>query len=143
VVKKTIYPLPGGNRLTRSGTLSGPLAFSNAVRVSGGTLLFISGQLAFDEDMQLVGKGDMRAQTRQVLANLGNALSRAGASFEDVVRVQVFVTDLTEFRAIHEVRLEYFHPDHLPTSTLVQVSGLVHPDALIEIDAIAVISEST
>ena len=138
-MKKTIYPLPGGKQLAHSGSFSGPVAFSNAVRVSGGTMVFVSGQLAFDQDMQLVGKDDMRAQTRQVLANLGNALSQSGASFQDVVRVQVFVTDLTEFRAIHEVRLEYFAPDYLPASTLVQVTGLVHPDALIEMDAVAMI----
>lgn len=141
MVKKTIFPLPGGNQFARSGSLAGPVAFSNAVRVSGGgALLFVSGQLAFDHDLQLVGMGDMRAQTRQVLENIGSALSQSGATFKDVVRVQVFVTDLTDFRAIHEVRLEYFHPDHLPASTLVQVDALVHPDALIEMDAVAVIS---
>ena len=102
-------------------------------------MVFVSGQLALDHNLQLVGKGDMRAQARQVLTNLGNALSQSGASFQDVVRVQVFVTDLTEFRAIHEVRLEYFPADHLPASTLVQVAGLVHPDALIEMDAVAMI----
>ena len=138
-MKKTIYSLPLGNQLARSGSLAGPVAFSNAVRVSGGTMVFVSGQLAFDHNLQLVGKGDMRAQARQVLTNLGNALSQSGAGFQDVVRVQVFVTDLTEFRAIHEVRLEYFQTDHLPASTLVQVDGLVHPDALIEMDAVAMI----
>ena len=138
-MEKTIYPLPGGNQLARSGSLAGPVAFSNAVRVCGETMVFVSGQLAFDHNLQLVGKGDMRAQARQVLTNLGNALSQSGAGFQDVVRVQVFVTDLTEFRAIHEVRLEYFSPDHLPASTLVQVAGLVHLDALIEMDAVAMI----
>lgn len=125
--------------IAREGTFAGPVAFSNAVRTGGGDLLFVSGQLAFDGDMNIVGAGDMRTQTRQVLLNVGQALEAGGATFDDVVRVQVFVTDLSDFRAIHEVRLEFFDRDHLPASTLVQVAGLAHEDAMIEIDAVAVV----
>lgn len=140
MIQKVIYPLPAGSSLARKGPLSVQVAFSNAVKVGPCDFLFISGQLAFDEAMNLVGKGDMRAQTHQVLGNLGKVLSLAGASFESVVRIQVFVTDLTEFQVIHEVRHEYFPKDHLPASTLMEVQGLVHPDALIEIEAVAVLS---
>jgi 2-iminobutanoate/2-iminopropanoate deaminase len=134
-MQKTIYPLE--SEIAKEGTFSGPLAFANGVQVEGGKLLFVSGQLAFDDRMQIIGKGDMGAQTRQVLENIKKALTAAGATFKDIIRVQVFVTDLTDFRAVHDVRLEYFDPDHLPASTLIQVAGLAHADALIEIDAVA------
>jgi reactive intermediate/imine deaminase len=137
MVEKTAYPMSGP--IAGEGAFSGPLAFSNAVRVGSGDLLFVSGQLAFDDDMNIVGTGDMRAQTRQVLLNIGKALEAAGATFDDVVRVQVFVTDLSDFRAIHEVRLEFFDRGRLPASTLVKVAGLAHQDAMIEIDAVAVV----
>lgn len=132
---KTIYPL--GKPLAPRGTFSGPVAFSNGVKVSGGALLFVSGQLAFDENMQLVGKGDMGAQTRQVLRNIDKVLQQAGGSFKDVVRVTVFVKDITRFREIHDARLEFFDAEHLPASTMVEISQFVHDDALIEIDAVA------
>ena len=115
------------------------MAFSNGVKVSGGDLLFISGQLAFDANAQLVGKGDMGAQTRQVLKNIGAVLEQAGGSFADIVRVTVFTRDINRFREIHDARLEFFDPGHLPASTMVEISKFVHEDALIEIEAIAVI----
>ena len=140
-MKKTIYPLPGQGAIASSGTFAGKVAFSSGVKVDGGELLFISGCLAFDEKNQLVGKGDMEAQTRQVLKNIESVLKKAGGGFRDVIRVQVFVTDLSDFQAVHRVRWEFFEPDHLPASTLVQISGLVHPDAMIEIDAVAVLAK--
>ncbi|MCY3761114.1 MAG: RidA family protein, partial [Gemmatimonadetes bacterium] len=127
-MSNTVYPMPGP--VAREGTFAGPVAFSNAVRAGRGNLLFVSGQLAFDDDMNIVGAGDMRAQTRQVLLNIGKALTAGGATFDDVVRVQVFVTDLSDFRAIHEVRLEFFDRCRLPASTLVRVAGLAHEDAM-------------
>lgn len=134
---KTVYPL--ARPLAERGTFAGPVAFSNGVKTSGGELFFISGQLAYDEAMQLVGKGDMGAQTRQVLRNIGKALEQAGGTFKDIVRVTVFVKDISRFREIHDARLEFFDADHLPASTMVQVSAFVHDDALIEIDAVAVL----
>jgi 2-iminobutanoate/2-iminopropanoate deaminase len=134
---KTVYPL--AKPLAQRGTFAGPVAFSNGVKTSGGALLFISGQLAFDENMQLVGKGDMGAQTRQVLRNIGKVLEQAGGGFQDIVRVTVFVRDISRFREIHDARLEFFHAEHLPASTMVEISRFVHEDALIEIDAVAVI----
>lgn len=134
---KTVFPLPG--QLADEGKFAGPVAFSNGVMTTGGKLLFISGQLAFDDSMQLVGKGDMGAQTRQVLRNIGKVLEQAGGTFKDIVRVTVYVKDISRFREIHDARLEFFHPDHLPASTMVEISEFVHDDGLIEIDAVAVI----
>ena len=133
---KTTYPL-AHETLADKGPISGKVAFSNAVKIEGGPLLFISGQLAYDENRQLVGRADIRAQTRQVLENIKKALAAAGADFSHVVRVTVFIKDMAHFRDIHDVRLQYFKPDALPASTMVEVKGFVHPDALIEIDAIA------
>lgn len=136
---KTIYPLPGGDTLAETGPISGPVAFSNGVRVEGGALLFISGQLAFDEQRELVGRGDIREQTRQVLRNVGRVLEQAGGTFRDVVKVTVYIRNMHHFREIHDVRLEFFDAAHLPASTMVEIASFVHPDALVEIDAVAAI----
>ena len=111
--------------------------FSSAAWQPEGRVLHISGHVSQSAKGHTVGHGDMAAQTRQVLENIKKALTAAGATFKDIIRVHVFVTDLSDFRAVHDVRLEYFDPDHLPASTLVQVAGLAHADALIEIDAVA------
>ncbi|MCZ6473126.1 MAG: RidA family protein [SAR324 cluster bacterium] len=134
---KTTYDLAGP--IAKSGTFSGSVAYSNGVKVSGGEMLFVSGQLA-KVDSELVGKGDIKAQTRQVLENIKKVLDQAGATFSDVVRVTVYITDMSHFRDIHDVRLQYFDKDNLPASTMVEVSGFVDEDALIEIEAVAVIN---
>jgi len=132
----TVYPLPGA---IHSGAFAGKLAFSSAVKAGPGELLFISGQLGRDDNHQLIGKGDIGAQTRQALENIKKVLERAGGTFADIVKVTVFVKDMSEFRVIHDIRMEYFSEEHLPASTMVQVSGFTLPDALIEIEAIAVL----
>jgi len=121
-----------------SSRLSKPVGvFSHAVKAEGQKFLFISGLTARDINGTVVGKGDMKAQTRQVLENMRIVLEEGGASFDQVVKVTVYVTDLKYFKEIHEVRADYFKRD-LPASTLVQVSRLVNEDCLIEIDAIAI-----
>ena len=111
---------------------------SQGVAVPAGRMIFASGQVARDVDGQLVGAGDIRAQTRKTLQNLQAVLAEAGATMDDVVKVTVFVTNLSEhFAAIHEIRAEFFTSDY-PASTLVEVSQLVDPEMLIEIEAIAV-----
>jgi len=81
--------------------------------------------VATDETGKLVGKGDMKAQTRQALENVKSALAKLGATLDDVVKVTIFVTDMTDFKGIHEVRRQYFKKGSYPASTLVQVSRLV------------------
>jgi enamine deaminase RidA (YjgF/YER057c/UK114 family) len=118
-----------------------PVAFCNALSVDLREirrLVWVSGQLAFDERNQLVGKGDVRAQTEQCLINVRRCLEHLGGSLADVVQVTVFVRDTSDLEGIHEVRLRHFSPPY-PTSTLVAVSGFVHPEALIEINAVAAI----
>jgi 2-iminobutanoate/2-iminopropanoate deaminase len=99
-------------------------------------LIWISGQLAFDERENFVGKGDIRAQTEQVLKNIQGVVEKLGGTMDDIVQVTVFVKDMSGLKDIHDVRLKYFKEPY-PTSTLVGVTGFVHPDALIEINAVA------
>ena len=112
---------------------------SQGVAVPSGRMVFVSGQVARGVDGQLVGRGDIQAQTRKVLENVRSVLAEAGATMDDVTKVTVFVTNLAgHFSAIHEVRAEFFSSGY-PASTLVEISRLVDPDMLIEIEAIAVV----
>lgn len=113
--------------------------WSLGVKVPAGQLVFVAGQVARDAQGEIVGKGDIKAQTRQTLENIKSVLESAEATMDDVVKVTVFVTNVEEqFSQIHEVRAEYFKQDY-PASTLVEVKALAHKDLLIEIEAIAVI----
>jgi 2-iminobutanoate/2-iminopropanoate deaminase len=113
-------------------------AFSNAAWATRGRLLFISGQVALDELGSVVGVGDVRAQTRFILENIGKILGDAGGSFDDIVSVNVFLTRMSDLAECHEVRRTYFKPPY-PASTLVQVVSLVQPELLVEINAVATI----
>ena len=110
--------------------------YTDAVRA--GDLLFVSGFVPVDGEGRLVGGDDVVAQTRQVLANLGAVLSAAGATFADVVKVTVYLTDIADRARINPVRQEVFG-DARPASTLVEVSALAVPGAKLEIEAVALI----
>jgi 2-iminobutanoate/2-iminopropanoate deaminase len=110
--------------------------YTDAVRA--GELLFVSGIVPIDGEGRLVGGGDVVAQARQVLANLGTVLSAAGATFVDVVKVTVYLTDIADRTRINPVRQEVFG-DARPASTLVEVSALAIPGAKLEIEAVALI----
>jgi reactive intermediate/imine deaminase len=126
--------------VVRSDKLAKPAGiFSPGVKVPAGELIFVSGQVARNAAGETVGRGDIRAQTRQALENVKAVLEAAGATIDDIVKVTVFVTDVRHLAAIHEVRAEYFRQDY-PASTLVEVKSLVSPELLIEIEAIAVTS---
>jgi 2-iminobutanoate/2-iminopropanoate deaminase len=115
--------------------------FSHGVIASArGRMVFISGMTARDVDGRVIGAGDIEAQTRQVCENLNRAVGSAGGTLNDVVRVDVFVRNIEHFDAIHRVRREYFDAP-APASTLLEVSKMVSPEMLIEINAIAVIDD--
>lgn len=115
--------------------------FSQATVVEAkGRLVFISGMTARRPDGSIAGIGDIEAQTRQVCENIKAAVEGAGGTLDDVCRVDVYVRNMEHFDAIHKVRREYFKPP-LPASTMVEVTKMVSPDYLIEINAIAVIAE--
>jgi len=113
-------------------------AYSQAMIATGGRLLFVSGQVPVDAAGQLVGPGDFRAQVHQVFRNLQANLEAAGASWAEVVKLTVFLTDMAHFPIFNEVRQEYLQPP-FPTATTVAVSALVSRDWLIEIEAFAVL----
>ena len=110
--------------------------YSNAVKVKANHFLFIKGMTARDIDNNVVGKGDIKAQTRQVLENIKIILEAAGCTFDHVVKKTLFVIDINHSKEIHEVQAEYFKKDY-PASTMVQVSRLASEDLLIEIEVIA------
>jgi 2-iminobutanoate/2-iminopropanoate deaminase len=115
--------------------------FSQAIAADArGQLVFISGMTARRPDGTIAGIGDIEAQTRQVCENIKSAVEAAGGTMNDVCRVDVFVRNMEHFDRIHKVRREYFNAQP-PASTMVQVSGFVSPDYLIEINAIAVIDD--
>jgi len=130
-------------RATRSNpdTVAAPMGtYSQAVRVETGDAVWIhvSGQIAIDLEGNLVGPGDVRAQTRQVFENLKAILAANGATFADVVKIGTYLTTLEDLAGMREVRSEYLTAEP-PASTAVQVVALVVPDALIEIDLVAVV----
>ncbi len=103
-----------------------------------GKLVFISGLTAKNERGEIVGVGDIAAQTRQVCENLQAAMRAAGGALADIVRVDVFIKDMASFKDIHAVRREYFGANP-PASTMLAISAFTHPDMLIEINAIGVL----
>ncbi len=115
-------------------------AHSMGLVVPQGRRVLFSGQIAWDEKRQIVGKGDMRAQTMQIFTNIQGLLAAVGGTMDDVVAIVTYVTTMEGLAAIHDVRMEFFSAPY-PVSTLVAVSALVHPDLLIEITAEAVVPE--
>ena len=119
--------------------MAGQPAYTQVVTVSGtGKMIFVAGQLARDANGNLVGKGDMRAQIQQVGENIKTGLEAAGATLADIVKTNTFVTNYEEYSKHGDMRARYFGPA-TPTSTTVQISRLADPDAMVEIEAIAVI----
>ena len=106
-----------------------------------GDLLFISGQAAIDEHGQVVGAGDFDAQAEQVFQNLKRVLEAGGSSLANVVKVTIFLTDMSNFGKIVELRGKWFIPPY-PADTIVEVSSLALPDLQIEIEAIAVADDA-
>ena len=130
-------------RATRSNpdTVAAPMGtYSQAVRVETGDAVWIhvSGQIAIDLEGNLVGPGDVRAQTRQVFENLKAILAANGATFADAVKIGTYLTTLEDLAGMREVRSEYLTAEP-PASTAVQVVALVVPEALIEIDLVAAV----
>ena len=117
--------------------VGGHVLYSHVVVVEAKKTIFVSGQLARDAKGEVVGKGDMRAQIRQTGENIKAALTAAGASLNDIVKTNTYVTNIEEFFKHTDVRMEYFGA--MPTSTTIEVSKLAHPDLLVEIEVVAVL----
>jgi reactive intermediate/imine deaminase len=131
-------------RTTRSNpdTVAAPIgSYSQSVRVetADATWIYVSGQIAIEVGGNLVGPGDVRAQTRQVFENLKAILEANGATFADVVKIGTYLTTLGDLAGMREVRGEYLTSEP-PASTAVQVVALVVPEAVIEVDVVAVVA---
>ncbi|WP_235518078.1 RidA family protein [Sphingomonas sp. Leaf208] len=114
-----------------------PFLLSQGIR--HGDLLFISGQAGADDDGKIV-EGGFRAQGRQAFANLRRALEAGGSSLHDVIKVTIFVTDMSNFRDVVELRREFFSAPY-PADTIAEVRGLYDPAVMIEIEAIAAVHD--
>lgn len=126
-----IYPAPG--------RWSDKMTFSPAVRA--GNLLFISGMTATGEDREIVGKGDIVAQTRHIFHKMEAILAAAGASFDNVVETTEYFLTLDDYNRTGAVRREFFGGPPYPAATGVLVAGLIREHALIEIKATAVLDD--
>jgi 2-iminobutanoate/2-iminopropanoate deaminase len=114
--------------------------FSQVTVARPGTIVHVAGQVAFDEQGNVVGEGDIVAQTRQVMENLKIALAAAGADFSHVVKITNYVTDADEYPKIAPIREEYLKAPY-PASTLIVAQRLIYPELLIEIEAVAVVPD--
>ena len=127
-------------RFLNPPALSTPPGYTHVVEVTGGRTIYISGQVALDKAGNVAGAADFAVQTTQVFENLKLALTAAGATFDNIVKANMYVTDMSHIQVLREIRARYWGTN-APASTLVEVRRLARPEFMIEIEAIAVIAE--
>ena len=114
--------------------------FAQAWRVDGAqSIVFAAGQTAVSPDGEVLAVGDLEGQTRHAFENLRTVLQEAGASFDDIVKVTLYLTDISAIRDVARVRDEFIDTARPPASTAIGVAALALPDLMIEVDAIAVL----
>ena len=126
------------NNLQSGAPWETKVGYSRAVRM--GRFIAVSGSAAIDENGQLVGEGDMYAQTKQCIEVIATALERAGAGLSDVVRTRIFVTDIERWDEAGRAHQEAFG-DVMPATSMVEVTRLIDPRMLVEIEADAIIGD--
>lgn len=128
-------------RFVKSENLPPSPGYSQAVEVRGGRIVYVAGQVALDRSGKVVGEGDMRAQAQQTFENLKAALDASGAKFENVVKLNYYFSDITQLPVVREVRDKFINATNPPASTAVEVKRLFREPFLIEVEAVAVVSE--
>ena len=123
-------------------TVAKPPGYTHVVEVTGpGRTVYIAGQLGLDLDNKLVGQpGDFRAQCTKAFENLGLALASVGATFNDVVKINHYLTDIAHIGVFREVRDSFLNTKAPPASTTIAIPALARPGALFEIEAVAVLA---
>jgi enamine deaminase RidA (YjgF/YER057c/UK114 family) len=127
-------------RFTNPAELARPPGYSNVVEVLRGRIVYIAGQIAVDKEGKLVGKGDFEAQAHQAFANVGTALRSVGCTPRDLVKLTVYIRDMSQvplYRKARDRFLGSVTPPAAPAMTLVEVSRLFSDDFLIEVEAVA------
>lgn len=131
----------GAVRFIKSENLPPSPGYSQAVEISRGRTIYVAGQVAIDRSGKVVGEGDMRAQAQQTFENLAAALEASGTKFENVVKLNYYVSDITQLAAVREVRDRFINTANPPASTAVEVKRLFREQFLIEVEAVAVAPE--
>jgi enamine deaminase RidA (YjgF/YER057c/UK114 family) len=124
-------------------TMPNSVGYSQLAVVTGGTVVFIAGQVALDKSGNVVGKDDFKAQIQQVFEILKAAVEAAGGSFNDVVKLNSYFLDLSHAPDFREVRDKYINVKNPPASTAIQVSRLIRPEFLVEVEAVAVVPSNS
>jgi 2-iminobutanoate/2-iminopropanoate deaminase len=127
-------------RVLKPATIKANGSYSPGWEVSGGRLIYVAGQLPCDAHGQIVAKGDVAGQTRQVFANIAAVLAESGASLSDVIKLTIFAADISYRNIINKIRSETFTESY-PASTQVAVAALVDPDWMVEIEAVAFVAD--
>ncbi len=128
-------------RFVKSESLPPSPGYSQAVEIRRGRIIYVAGQVALDRSGIVVGEGDMRAQAQQTFENLRSALEASGATFENVVKLNYYFSDITQLAVVREVRDKFINAANPPASTAVEVKRLFREPFLIEVEAVAVVPE--
>ena len=120
-------------------TMPKSVGYSQLAVVKGGTLVFIAGQVALDKSGNVVGKDDYKAQIQQVFENLKAAVEAAGGTFNDVIKMNTYIVDISHLADFREVRDKFINVQNPPASTAIQVPKLFRPEFLVEVEAVAVV----
>jgi 2-iminobutanoate/2-iminopropanoate deaminase len=127
-------------RLSNPETMHTPRGYSHVADVPAGSrMIFIAGQVALDKSGAVVGPGDFKAQATQVFENLQLALAAVGGTCKDIVKLNYYLTDVTQAPIVREVRDRYIDTAAPPASTLVEVRRLFRDDVMLEVEAVAVV----
>jgi len=138
---KPMNQLQDAVRFVKSENLPPSPGYSQAVEIRRGHIIYVAGQVALDRSGKVVGEGDMRAQAQQTFENLKAALEASGAKFENVVKLNYYVSDIAQLSVVREVRDKFINAVNPPASTAVEVKRLFREPFLIEVEAVAVVPE--